>query len=94
MQLCCKPFGEDERCKGWQIFVKKLSADHGKYVRVNAEVKEYIYDKEVCAMKWNGRETRIGFQIAVASAEYVSKKIWRGHDTRDLRALATTVTLS
>lgn len=60
IQLYYESFGEDERRKVWRTFVNKLSDERGNYIRLNAAAKEYIYSKEVCSMKWNGREIRNG----------------------------------
>ncbi|KAK6222788.1 hypothetical protein LQW54_000597 [Pestalotiopsis sp. IQ-011] len=74
IQLYYESFGEDERRKVWQTFVNKLSDERGNYIRLNAAAKEYIYSKEVCSMKWNGREIRNAFQTAVALSEFEGKK--------------------
>lgn len=60
IQLYYKPFGEEDRRAVWQTFVDKLSADRGKYIRLNVAAKEYIFSKGVCSMNWSGREIRNG----------------------------------
>ncbi|KUI53387.1 Protein MSP1 [Cytospora mali] len=74
VQLLYREFTEEERQKVWMTFVKKLTKERGKYIRISLDAKEYISGKEVQAVKWNGREIRNAFQTAVSLAEYEDER--------------------
>ena len=71
---------DDKRNKNWETFFNKLIEDmesdmkeggRTRRNKVRRSAKEFSsHTKEVKAVRWNGREIRNAFQIAVALAEY------------------------
>ncbi|KAF3045326.1 hypothetical protein E8E11_003333 [Didymella keratinophila] len=69
--------GPTARQQIWENLFQKLKDDYksgGTEIRYEREAKAYVLrDKEVAALKWNGREIRNAFQTAVALAVYDAK---------------------
>ena len=64
-------FDEAKRQAVWDIFFKKLEHERGRQIKIPYSTREFVkHDKDLAALKWNGREIRNAFQTAVALAEH------------------------
>ncbi|KAK2601174.1 hypothetical protein N8I77_010642 [Diaporthe amygdali] len=94
IKLYYPDFGDTERQKVWNTFVKKLSRERENYMRVTIDAKEYIESKQLREIPWNGREIRNAFQTAVSLAEYENKKDSEGNIMLTEEHLKSVVELS
>ncbi|KAH7139865.1 hypothetical protein B0J13DRAFT_505202 [Dactylonectria estremocensis] len=81
VQLYYPEFQDDDRDKVWDTFFQKLEEDRETTMRIPQATKDYTQSVELRALKWNGREIRNAFQVAVALAES------QGHKDRQGRVL-------
>ncbi|KAI1330016.1 P-loop containing nucleoside triphosphate hydrolase protein [Xylariaceae sp. FL0255] len=62
----------------WDQFFQKLEEDRETTMRIPQPTKDYVQSRELLDLKWNGREIRNAFQIAVALAESQGQKDAKG----------------
>ncbi|KAF6819054.1 P-loop containing nucleoside triphosphate hydrolase (ATPase) [Colletotrichum plurivorum] len=78
LQIYYPPFSDDDREKVWDIFFQKLEEERETTIRIMQSTKDYIQSEELRSLKWNGREIRNAFQVAVALAEAKADKDPKG----------------
>ncbi|KAG7290976.1 hypothetical protein NEMBOFW57_000983 [Staphylotrichum longicolle] len=69
IQIHYPEFEDEERDRLWNAFFQKLEDDRETTMRITQSAKDYVQSQELRALKWNGREIRNAFQVAVALAE-------------------------
>ncbi|KAH8658138.1 P-loop containing nucleoside triphosphate hydrolase protein [Xylariales sp. PMI_506] len=69
VQIYYPEFGNEQRSLVWNRFFEKLEEDRETTMRIHQAAKDYIESEELMALKWNGRQIRNSFQVAVALAE-------------------------
>lgn len=91
IKLYYPDFGETERQKVWDTFVKKLAKERGDYMRVTIGAQEYIREgKQLREISWNGREIRNG----KTSGEYSAHQRRTFADSLFTIAFQTAVSLA
>lgn len=79
IKLYYPDFGEIERQKVWDTFVKKLTTERGDYMRVTIGAQEYIREgRQLREISWNGREIRNGKTSCEYSAHQRRISLTRG----------------
>ncbi|KAF2229533.1 P-loop containing nucleoside triphosphate hydrolase protein [Viridothelium virens] len=77
------PLSDEKRARIWNGFFNKLQKDMERWkqdgikpiIQVSKYAKQYIlYDEEIKALQWNGREIRNAFQTAISLARYRASK--------------------
>ncbi|KAI1740428.1 hypothetical protein F4680DRAFT_419427 [Xylaria scruposa] len=69
LQVHYPEFSDEDRDKVWDAFFQKLEEDRETTMRIPPSTRDYTRMQEIRELKWNGREIRNSFQIAVALAE-------------------------
>ncbi|KAI0186130.1 hypothetical protein EV127DRAFT_187542 [Xylaria flabelliformis] len=69
LQIYYPEFSDEDRDKVWDAFFQKLEEDRETTMRIPPSTRDYTRMQEIRELKWNGREIRNSFQIAVALAE-------------------------
>lgn len=94
VQLYYPEFGDDDRDKVWDTFFQKLEEDRETTMRIPQSTKDYVQSRELRELKWNGREIRNAFQVAVALAESQGEKDREGRVLIKRDHLKATVQMS
>ena len=77
------PLTDEKRARIWNGFFGKLQKDMERrkqdgskpIIQVSKYAKQYVlYDEEIKALEWNGREIRNAFQTAISLARYRASK--------------------
>ncbi|KAK2767722.1 hypothetical protein FQN54_003880 [Arachnomyces sp. PD_36] len=71
-------FQPEDRIRIWDSFFEKLEEDREATMRIMQSTKDYTQSQDVLALKWNGREIRNAFQVAVALADAQNNKDKQG----------------
>ncbi|KAL2214182.1 P-loop containing nucleoside triphosphate hydrolase protein [Sarocladium strictum] len=87
-------FEEDDRQKLWDSFFQKLEGDRETTMRITQSAKDYVSSQDLRSLKWNGREIRNAFQVAVALAEAQGNKDDKGRVLIKLEHIRATVQMS
>ncbi|KAI0437534.1 hypothetical protein F4803DRAFT_570718 [Xylaria telfairii] len=69
LQIHYPEFSDEDRDKVWEAFFQKLEEERETTMRIPPSTRDYPRLQEIRELKWNGREIRNSFQIAVALAE-------------------------
>ncbi|KAI1129035.1 hypothetical protein F5Y10DRAFT_161676 [Nemania abortiva] len=69
LQIHYPEFSDEDRDKVWDSFFQKLEEERETTMRIPPSTRDYPKLQEIRELKWNGREIRNSFQIAVALAE-------------------------
>ncbi|KAM0324314.1 hypothetical protein ACHAQA_008091 [Verticillium albo-atrum] len=69
VQIYYPDFEDAQRQRLWDTFFEKLEDDRESTMRISPAAKDYVQTQELRSLKWNGREIRNAFQVAVALAE-------------------------
>ncbi|KAF4311171.1 ATPase AAA-type core [Botryosphaeria dothidea] len=72
------PFTNEDREAVWEGFFRKLEDEQGETMNILESTRDYVMCDEVQGLKWNGREIRNAFQIAVALAQTEGDRDKRG----------------
>ncbi|KAH7322621.1 hypothetical protein B0I35DRAFT_350094 [Stachybotrys elegans] len=78
IQIHYGEFTDEDRERVWQTFFDKLEEEQEDSMRIQLGAKDYTQSEEMRALKWNGREIRNAFQVAVALAEAQGHKDSKG----------------
>ncbi|SPO04177.1 uncharacterized protein DNG_06860 [Cephalotrichum gorgonifer] len=78
VQIHYPEFQDEERDRLWGGFFEKLEEDRETTMRITQSAKDYVQSQELQSLKWNGREIRNSFQVAVALAEAQGHKDKQG----------------
>ncbi|EAQ89251.1 hypothetical protein CHGG_05870 [Chaetomium globosum CBS 148.51] len=73
-QIHYPEFEDEDRDRLWDTFFHKLEEDREATMRITQTAKDYVQSQELRALRWNGREIRNAFQVAVALAEAKNQK--------------------
>ncbi|KAG8169340.1 hypothetical protein KVR01_000085 [Diaporthe batatas] len=87
-------FTPEQRIKVWDTFFEKLELDRESTMRILSSAKDYVQSSELQNLKWNGREIRNAFQVAVALAEAQGQKDDKGRILIKKEHVKATVDMS
>ncbi|KAK7741336.1 hypothetical protein SLS63_000889 [Diaporthe eres] len=87
-------FTPEQRIKVWDTFFEKLELDREKTMRILSSAKDYVDSSELQNLKWNGREIRNAFQVAVALAEAQGQRDDKGRVLIKKEHIKATVDMS
>lgn len=88
------PFTDNDREAVWEGFFSKLEDEQGERMHILQSTRDYVTCAEVQGLKWNGREIRNAFQIAVALAQTQEDKDKRGRIQIRKEHIKSTVRMS
>ncbi|KAJ4362286.1 hypothetical protein N0V83_010379 [Neocucurbitaria cava] len=87
-------FTDEQRQKIWNTYFDKLEQERGDEIRVLESAKDYVTEAQaVKDLKWNGREIRNAFQIAVNLAQAEDVRDSKGRFTVKRDHIKVTVDL-
>ncbi|KAH7045281.1 P-loop containing nucleoside triphosphate hydrolase protein [Macrophomina phaseolina] len=88
------PLTNADREAVWEGFFKKLVEEQGETMTILEDTRDYVVCDEVHRLKWNGREIRNAFQIAVALAQTEESRDKRGRIQVTREHIKSTVRMS
>ncbi|KAI9163968.1 ATPase family AAA domain-containing protein [Paramyrothecium foliicola] len=94
VQIYYPELDDEERDKLWDIFFRKLEDDRETTMRITQSAKDYVQSHELRSLRWNGREIRNAFQVAVALAAAQNQKDKAGRILIQSDHLKATVQMS
>ncbi|KAK0610241.1 Replication factor C large subunit [Lasiodiplodia hormozganensis] len=87
-------FTDESRAEVWESFFRKLQSEREGKVKILEETRDYVTEREVRELEWNGREIRNAFQIAVALAQVENDCDARGRIQIKRKHIRSTVNMS